>query len=114
MPFNKNHIVKMEFYYKTTGSFILIGQSTIAPYSINFDTNIVPNGAIFLKAVATDVYNNKISSIITVTVNNDALNPSIPDNIIVNVVDGDSLLVTWDASYDPTPYDPEEDDFLLI
>jgi len=67
-------IQKVRFWAGST----YLGYDSAAPYSKVWDTTLAPNGKYTLKAEAVDIYDNKTSQTITVTViNSDSTPPSV-------------------------------------
>ena len=63
-------------FYRDSG--VVLGNDTLSPYSITWDSTTVPNGSHALFAKAKDLNGNEtISTSITITVNNDLSAPSV-------------------------------------
>jgi len=60
-------VTSVEFFAGTTS----LGTATVAPFTVNWNTTAVPNGAVDLTAVASDAANNRTTSAaVSVTVSN--------------------------------------------
>jgi chitodextrinase len=74
---------------------------TSSPYNFTWDTTTVSNGAHTIQATAYDRVNNTgSSSLVNVTVNNDATPPTPPTNVVATASDYNRVDVTWTAATD--------------
>jgi chitodextrinase len=86
--------------------FLIDGQviytDTTAPYSFDWNSASVQNGAHELKAQSTDTEGNTATSAaMTITTNNLVVctqNPAVPANLRVSGTTGNSVSLAWDAS----------------
>jgi hypothetical protein len=88
-------VTKVEFYMDGT----LLGTDTTTPYSFSLNTTLYPNGTHNLTAKAFDSSNNsKVSSAVTVTINNVAIDSTPPSVILTAPTDGATISGTYNIS----------------
>ncbi len=91
-------VTKVEFYYGTTK----IGEDTSSPYSISWNTTLVPNGSYTITAKAFDAAgNNTTSASRTVTTANANVPPVANAGADITIVKGGTAQFNGTGSYDP-------------
>jgi len=92
-------IREVEFYANSTK----LGTDTSSPYSLQWDTKTVANGAVTIIAKAYDTAGNSNVDNISATVQNqtsDTTAPSTPGNVKATALTYNKTQVTWSASTD--------------
>jgi hypothetical protein len=88
-------VTKVEFYMDGT----LLGTDTSSPYSFSLNTTLYPNGTHSLTAKAFDSSNNsKVSSAVTITINNVIADTTPPSVILVTPASGTTISGTYNIS----------------
>jgi chitodextrinase len=79
----------------------ILGTSTTAPYSFDWNTSGLPNGPAVLAAQAVDARGNQaISTSVNVTIANDITPPSVPADLAGTASSGAQVDLTWTAATD--------------
>jgi Bacterial Ig-like domain/Bacterial Ig domain/Calcineurin-like phosphoesterase len=95
---------------------VIEGTSSSAPYSINWNTIPLPNGAATITAHAVDTSANFADTTINVTIANDVTPPSAPTNLTAHALSSGQVDLTWTAATDDvgvTGYDIYRDGTAL-
>jgi chitodextrinase len=94
----------------------LVGTATSAPYTVNWNSTTLANGAAAITAHAVDTSANFTDTTINVTIANDVTPPSAPTNLAATSASSSMIDLTWTASTDDvgvTGYDIYRNGTLL-
>jgi chitodextrinase len=94
----------------------VVGTVSSAPYTVNWNSTTLLNGAVTVTAHAVDTSGNSADASINLTIANDVTPPSAPTNLAATTASSAKIDLTWTASTDNVGvigYDIQRDGILL-